>query len=111
MKLLPALVALALATAAGAQSGAPAMNGFTLEPSSVPLEEIQRGGPERDGIPSLDSPAARAAAAAPWHDDEIVMGVEVGGEARAYPVAILNWHEIVNDTLGGQPILVTYCPL
>jgi hypothetical protein len=111
MKLLPALVALALATAAGAQSKAPTMNGFTLEPSSVPLEEILRGGPGRDGIPALDSPAALPAAAAQWHDDEIVMGVEVGSEARAYPVAILNWHELVNDALGGQPILVTYCPL
>jgi hypothetical protein len=111
MRVLPLLAALALAAAARAQSQAPALNGFTLEPSSVPTEEIRRGGPGRDGIPALDSPAVLAASAAPWHDDEIVMGVEVEGEARAYPVALLNWHELVNDTLGGRPILVTYCPL
>jgi hypothetical protein len=110
-RLLPLLASLALAAAAQAQSGAPTLNGFELEPSSVPPEEIRRGGRERDGIPALDSPAVLEASAAPWHDDEVVLALEVEGEARAYPVAILNWHELVNDTLGGRPILITYCPL
>ena len=50
----------------------------------------------------------RPAAQADWSDDERILGVVVAGQARAYPVAILNWHELVNDTLGGEPILVGY---
>jgi hypothetical protein len=52
-----------------------------------------------------------AAERSPWSLDETVLGVAVGGEARAYPIAILVWHELVNDVLGGSPILVSYCPL
>ena len=52
-----------------------------------------------------------AAAADYLGDDAIVLGLEVNGEARAYPLLIMNWHEIVNDTLGGSPVAVTYCPL
>lgn len=86
-------------------------NGFVLEPGSIPAAEILAGGPPRDGIPALDSPHTVAADDAPWRDDELILGVVAGGEARAYPVAILNWHELVNDTLGGEPILVSFCPL
>lgn len=86
-------------------------NGFTLEPSSIPVREILAGGPPRDGIPALDHPTSIAAGRAGWADDEPVLGVVVGGASRAYPIAILNWHELVNDTLGGQPILVSFCPL
>jgi hypothetical protein len=89
----------------------PERNGFVLEPASVPAEEILAGGPRRDGIPALDHPSVLRAAEADWTDDEPVLGVAVAGEARAYPVAILNWHELVNDTLGGEPILVSFCPL
>jgi hypothetical protein len=89
----------------------PERNGFVLEPASVPAEEILAGGPRRDGIPALDHPSVLRAAEADWTDDEPVLGVVVAGEARAYPVAILNWHELVNDTLGGEPILVSFCPL
>jgi len=90
---------------------APRLNGFVLEPASVPVAEIVRGGPERDAIPALDAPAVIVGRAAPWSLDEPVLGVEVDGEARAYPVAILTWHELVNDELGGRAILVSYCPL
>jgi len=86
-------------------------NGFVLEPASVDVSEILSGGPSRDGIPALDAPKTLEASAAPWEDDERVIGVALGGEARAYPLAILVWHELVNDTLGGRPILVSYCPL
>jgi hypothetical protein len=48
---------------------------------------------------------------ADWDDDDLILGVTVAGSARAYPLAILNWHELVNDTLGGQPILISFCPL
>jgi hypothetical protein len=96
---------------AAAAAAGPVRNGFVLEPASIPITEILGGGPARDGIPALDRPATLPAAQAGWSDDELVLGVVVGSEARAYPVAILNWHELVNDTLGGEPILVSFCPL
>ena len=104
-----ALLVLLLGNAAWAAG--PTRNGFVLEPASIPAEEILAGGPRRDGIPALDHPSVLRAADADWSDDEPVLGVVVAGEARAYPVAILNWHELVNDTLGGEPILVSFCPL
>ena len=95
---------------AGAEE-APTLNGFALGDAVVPVEEILSGGPPRDGIPALDHPASVPASAAPWHDGETVIGVQLANEARAYPIAILNWHELVNDTLGGREILISYCPL
>jgi hypothetical protein len=87
------------------------LNGFVLTPLAVPAEEIMRGGPPRDGIPALVSPAVTSAADAPWREDEVVVGIAIEDEARAYPVSVLEWHELVNDSLGGLPILVSYCPL
>lgn len=80
---------------------------------SIPLGEIVSGGPGKDGIPAIDAPVFEDIAAGDaWLDDkEQVHVVEIGGEVRAYPLAILIWHEIVNDTLGGVPVAVTYCPL
>jgi hypothetical protein len=80
---------------------------------SVPLSEFQSGGPPRDGIPPVDAPKPTSQIAADrWLSDrEPVLAVEVGDQVRAYPLQILVWHEIVNDTLGGRPIAVTYCPL
>ena len=86
-------------------------NGFALEPASIPADEILAGGPPRDGIPALDHPSVLRATEADWGDDEPVLGIVVAGKARAYPIAVLNWHELVNDTLGGEPILVSFCPL
>lgn len=86
-------------------------NGFVLEPAAVPTAEILAGGPPRDGIPALDHPPTVSATQADWADDDLVLGILAGGEARAYPIAVLNWHELVNDTLGGEPILVSFCPL
>ena len=78
----------------------------------IPLEQILDGGPQKDGIPALSAPAAVVAERATFlRPTDRVVGVRVGDAARAYPLAILNWHEAVNDTLGGTPILVTYCPL
>ncbi len=79
----------------------------------VPLEEIRSGGPPRDGIPPIDAPRRMGARAAErlLSAREPVIAVEAGGAARAYPVRILVWHEIVNDRLGGRSIAVTYCPL
>lgn len=87
------------------------LNGFALEPATIPVEEIRPGGPARDRIPALNEPASLPAAGAPWSDDEPVIGVHLGGESRAYPLAVLVWHELVNDELGGTPLLVSYCPL
>jgi hypothetical protein len=80
---------------------------------SVPLEEFIPGGPPRDGIPPIDEPRfVGAREASEYLDDrEPVLVVELEGRARAYPVQILVWHEIVNDVLAGRPIAVTYCPL
>jgi hypothetical protein len=111
-----ALAALAL-PAGGAGAGErereapPAANGFALSPHAVPLDEIVPGGPPRDGIPALNHPRAVDASEATWPDEEVVVGVSAGGAVRAYPIAILDWHELVNDSLGGEPVLVSYCPL
>jgi uncharacterized protein DUF3179 len=80
---------------------------------SVPLGEFISGGPPRDGIPPIDDPKAESVREADvWLEErEPVLVVEVADRARAYPVQILVWHEIVNDELGGRPIAVTYCPL
>jgi hypothetical protein len=86
-------------------------NGFVLAPATVPVDQILAGGPPRDGIPALFDPETLPAEASPYADDDTVIGVVLGGKARAYPIAILNWHELVNDTLAGQPILVSFCPL
>jgi hypothetical protein len=70
------------------------------------------GGPGRDGIPALTTPEiVRHQDALFMGNTDRVLGVEINGEARAYPLFILWRHEIVNDTLGGKPIVVTYCPL
>lgn len=80
---------------------------------TVPLEEIRSGGPPRDGIPPIDHPQfVTLSSANSWlHDREPVIAVQRNGVAKAYPLQILIWHEIVNDTLGDEPIAVTFCPL
>lgn len=80
--------------------------------SIVDFSTIMSGGPPRDGIPSIDEPAFLPVDQASGLDDkEPVMSVVINGEARAYPLRVMIWHEIVNDTLGGRAIAVTYCPL
>lgn len=78
----------------------------------VSFSEILSGGPPRDGIPSVDAPKFAPArgfdALAPA---EPVISVAIRGDARAYPLRVLMWHEIVNDTVGGLPVTITYCPL
>jgi len=107
-----ALSLLGLVLLGAAPAGAErSLNGFVIESDTVDPEEIRHGGPPRDGIPALDAPPHRPVAGAPWPEDEVVLAVELGGEARAYPVSILEWHELVNDELGDRPILVSYCPL
>ncbi len=80
---------------------------------AVPLSEIQPGGPPKDGIPAIDHPrfVSPAGASAWLTDREPVIVLRVGNEARAYPLQILVYHEIVNDTVAGRPVAVTFCPL
>lgn len=73
---------------------------------------IVSGGPPPDGIPPIDDPAFVAPKDALFLEDrEPVLAVEIDGDARAYPLQILTWHEIVNDEVGDVPVSVTYCPL
>ncbi len=79
---------------------------------SVPLDEIAGGGPPKDGIPAIDNPEfAPVAKVRGLADTEPVISVRINGDARAYPLRVLIWHEIANDVVGGVPVAVTYCPL
>ncbi len=92
----------------------PAFEGLLRDthPSRIRAEEIVWGGVAFDGIPGLDQPAAIPADQAGYlSDDEPVFGVALGGEARAYPLRILDWHEMANDALGGVPFALAYCTL
>ena len=81
--------------------------------TSIDLDRLLSGGPPPDGIPPIDAPVYESIAdAATWLEDTSpVMVVDIDGDVRAYPLAILTWHEIVNDTVGGVPLVITYCPL
>jgi hypothetical protein len=80
---------------------------------TIQYDELLSGGPPRDGIASIDEPqfVSQDDAAAWLGDNEPVIALEINGEARAYPLQILTWHEIANDTVGGVPVAVTFCPL
>lgn len=80
--------------------------------STISWGEIQSGGPPKDGIPAIDDPKfIDVNRNTTVKKTEPVIGLEINGDARAYPLRILMWHEIVNDTVGGVPVAVTYCPL
>jgi len=79
---------------------------------SVSLEDLHQGCPARDCIRSIDSPKfVSAADATHVGDDDIVIAIAFDNEFRAYPAQILDHHEIVNDTIAGEPIAITWCPL
>ena len=78
----------------------------------VPLSEFQSGGPGKDGIPSIDAPRFAPASEIRFlRPPEPVIELTVGKTVRGYPIQILIWHEIANDTVGGVPVAVTFCPL
>jgi hypothetical protein len=88
------------------------LNGFDIEGSLIPEDEIHHGGPQRDGIPALSNPEFITAAEAAWlKPDDRVIGIEIDSERRAYPIRILNYHEIVNDRIADTYFAITYCPL
>jgi hypothetical protein len=88
----------------------PGQRPFDVTQHSVPIEDLRGGGPPKDGIPSLDRPRFVAAREADkfLNSGDRVLAVERNGVAKAYPIRILNWHEIVNDDVGGQPVAVTW---
>ncbi|RLE24917.1 MAG: hypothetical protein DRJ50_03925 [Actinobacteria bacterium] len=78
----------------------------------IDLNELRSGGPPPDGIPSVDEPKFLSPSEVDFlEENEPVLALDIDGDVRAYPVQILTWHEIVNDTVGGVPVSVTYCPL
>lgn len=79
----------------------------------MPYDEIFSGGPPRDGIPPIYSPKFESISQAGdgLKGVEPVVSFNLGGDARAYPLQILIWHEIVNDVVAGQPVMITFCPL
>ncbi len=87
------------------------LNGFDIQTPLVPYDEILQGGPPRDGIPAIDNPTFVKAEQAKLAAGDEVLGIVVDGLAKAYPIAILNWHEIVNDSLGDKGVVITFCPL
>jgi hypothetical protein len=92
----------------------PALAAFLQEdlPRTIRPEEIVWGGVKKDGIPALTNPASIPAAQATYlQDAERVFGASFGGQHRAYPLRILDWHEMANDILGGRPVTLSYCTL
>jgi len=96
-------------------SGLDIVAGESVDGAPEPLvdpSEIRSGGPPPDGIPSIDDPTFLSPSAVDFlAENEPVVAVEVDGDARAYPIQILMWHELVNDTIGGVPVTISYCPL
>ena len=87
-------------------------NGFDLTNALVAKDKILLGGPQRDGIPAIDKPIFVSGKQATFlKPEDRVLGLINNKQAKAYPIAILDYHEIVNDNVGGDKIAVTYCPL
>ncbi len=81
-------------------------------PARIRVEEVQWGGVPLDGIPALVNPTMLPAKSATWLEDgDAVFGVSLGGDARAYPLRIMDWHEMANDVVGGVPVALAYCTL
>jgi hypothetical protein len=80
--------------------------------SVIDFSEIFMGGPPRDGIPPIDNPVFKSVSeTTDLAPQEPVITLVLGGDARAYPLQVMTWHEIVNDKVGGIPVTVTFCPL
>jgi hypothetical protein len=86
---------------------------FDVTRHVIRLDDIQAGGPPKNGIPALDHPTFVSASEAErsLKAQDIILGVDSRGSAKAYPEQILNWHEVVNDDVGEQPVLISWCPL
>jgi hypothetical protein len=91
----------------------PGQKPFDVTRHVIPVDQIQSGGPPKNGIPALDHPAFTSASEADrsLKAEDVILWVEFSGVAMAYPVRILNWHELVNDDVGEQPVMMSWCPL
>ena len=113
------LVLLGLMALAHAQSTSPQVERWKREgwktdfsKSIIEFPSVRSGGPPRDGIPPIDDPKFITVSDAKHLTNmEPVIGLTIDGDARAYPLQVMMWHEIVNDVVGGKPVAVTYCPL
>ncbi|MBC8287793.1 MAG: DUF3179 domain-containing protein [Nitrospinae bacterium] len=88
--------------------------GFDTSRHSIPIDDIYDGGPGKDGIPAILKPkfiSVEEADKTLLKKNDRILGYVYNGQAKAYPIKILNWHEIVNDRVGGASRVVTYCPL
>lgn len=89
-----------------------ALPGWDTSKTLIDVDDIIHGGPPKDGIPALTEPSFVPVGQAPWlKDDDRILGIELNGIARAYPLNILSYHELVNDQVGNRSILVSWCPL
>lgn len=112
MRALAAVLFVALAAGAAPPSEHGALNGFSLAGLRARRELLVAGGPARDRIRAIDAPVFAPPKEAVWVlGHNVVLGVALGGEAHAYPEHVLEHHFVVNDTLGGTPLLVVYDPL
>ncbi len=85
---------------------------FDLSAATVPADKILPGGPPKDGIPALSNPKFITPSEATYlQPEDRIIGLTASDQAKAYPLKILNYHEIVNDRVGDLPVAVTYCPL
>jgi hypothetical protein len=97
---------------AAASAARPKLNGFEIEPKNPNWEHIRGGGPARDAIRSVDAPEFSPASQASWAPPPVAaIGLEIDGDARAYPVHLMECHQIVFGTVGGVPVAVTFDPL
>lgn len=88
------------------------LNKISGEDWSIPQSQVVHGGPGKDDIPALVNPMFIKAANAHYlKDNDLIVGYKKGNNKRAYPHALLNWHEIINDDVGGDKLAVIYCPL
>lgn len=110
--LLP-ILSLVVLTLLGSPVSAKKINGFDLSNLTVPMKQVSQGGPPRDGIPAIDKPHYVSAqqASSFIKSDDFVLGFAIEGQYFAYPLHIMNWHEIVNDEVAGKAFVVSYCPL
>ncbi len=90
----------------------PNLNGFVIKNPLVAIEQIRHGGPPKDGIPALDKPIfINGADFTQLKLSDRVLGLVYNGEVKAYPIRILDYHEIVNDLFGNRPVVISFCPL
>lgn len=85
---------------------------FQMDNMQIPSWDVVAGGPGKDGIPSLTDPTFITAKKDKWLEKEdLVIGLTIDGVSKAYPIAIMNYHEVVNDDFGGRSVAITYSPL